>query len=591
MQGHGNSGNGKFSATIVDVLRAHADRRGSSTCYTWWDGEVETGAFTFAELDQRARAIAATLQANGLSGERALMFYGPGLEFLEAFLGCLYANVVPAPLYAPKSSRDPSRLSAVCSNSRARIAFTRAQDLNRVRDMFQENNTLDYALFVTDQIETSAAANWRPMDAPADNLAYLQYTSGSTTVPRGIMVGHSTLMANLECLRKGFDFNSESMVVSWLPHFHDMGLVLGMMESLYVGVPAVLMAPSTFGVRPLRWLQAISKYRGTHTAGPNFSYEACLERFSPEEAEGLDLSSWRCAVNGAEPVRKETIDRFAETFGPYGYRPETHCPGYGLAEATLMVSGCSVFEQPENITLSSDDLAVHRVRLAHPLGSVPTTSAVGCGPIAADTEVVIVDPSSSAPAPPDAVGEIWVKGTSVCLGCWDQPEETERMFRARLTNGDGPFLRTGDLGFIHDGQLYITGRLKDLIIIRGQNHYPQDIEKTAESAHPGLNPGGAAAFSIQVGIEEHFAIVQELRRGRWDTEEVIRNVRRAVADAHGLQPHSVVLISPKSLPKTSSGKVQRGKCRTSLLNGTLRTIASHTLPEYEAIRVQTVEEQ
>lgn len=586
MQGHLNSGNGDLSATIVDLLRGHADRRGSSTAYVWWDGEVETGSFTFAELDLRARAIAATLQAHGLSGERALMFYGPGLEFLESFLGCLYANVVPAPLYAPKSSRDPARLSAVCSNSRARIALTRSQDLKRVREMFQENKTLDYALFVTDQIESNAAAGWRPMDAPSDNLAYLQYTSGSTTIPRGIMVGHSTLMANLECLRKGFDVDSESVIVSWLPHFHDMGLVLGMMESLYVGIRTILMAPSTFGVRPLRWLHAISKYRGTHTAGPNFSYEACLERFCPEEMQGVDLSSWRCAVNGAEPVRKETIDRFAETFGPYGYRPETHCPGYGLAEATLMVSASSPFEEPESITLSADELGVHRVKLAHPLGASATTTAVGCGPIAHNTEVAIVDPSTCARADSNVVGEIWVKGTSVCLGCWDQPDETERMFRARLADGDGPYLRTGDLGFMHNGQLYITGRLKDLIIIRGQNHYPQDIEKTVESAHPALSRGGAAAFSIQVGIEEHLAIVQELRRGTWDTEEVIRSVRRAVADVHGLQAHSVVLISPKTLPKTSSGKVQRHKCRSSLLNGTLRMIASHTLPEYEAIAVQ-----
>ncbi len=586
MQDQLNSGSVSLSATIVDVLRAHADRRGSSKCYTWWDGETETGSFTFAELDARARAIAATLQAHGLSGERALMFYGPGLEFLEAFLGCLYANVVPAPLYAPKSSRDPGRLAAVCSNSRARAALTRSQDLKRVRDMFEENKTLDYTLIVTDEVESAAAANWHAMNPPADDLAYLQYTSGSTTVPRGIMVGHSTLMANLDCLKHAFDVNSESVIVSWLPHFHDMGLVLGMMESLYLGIPAVLMAPSTFGVRPLRWLQAISKYRGTHTAGPNFSYEACLERFSPEEMVGIDLSSWRCAVNGAEPVRKETVERFAETFGPYGFRRETHCPGYGLAEATLMVSGSSPFREPETITLSADDLGVHRIRLVHPLGSSSATTAVGCGPIAENTEVVIVDPSSCTPAEQNVVGEIWVRGKSVCLGCWDQPGESERMFRARLSNGEGPYLRTGDLGFFHNNELYITGRLKDLIIIRGQNHYPQDIEKTVEASHPALSRGGAAAFSIQVGIEEHLAVVQELRRGTWDTEEVIRNVRRAVADAHGLQPHSVVLISPKTLPKTSSGKVQRHKCRASLLNGTLRMIASHTLPEYEAIAVR-----
>jgi acyl-CoA synthetase (AMP-forming)/AMP-acid ligase II len=577
MQHRANSVNS--SKTIVDVLRDHVAERGESQCYVWWDGESETGSLTFDELDERARAIAATLQAQNLSGERALLFFGPGLEFLEAFMGCLYANVVPAPLYAPKSSRDPSRLSTICTNSRARVALTRTKDLIRVKDMFEENKTLDYSLVITDEVDNRVATRWHAMERPADDLAYLQYTSGSTTVPRGVMVGHSNLVANLHGLQVASDFKPDSVMVSWLPHFHDMGLVLGMMEGLYLGAPSILMAPSTFAVRPVRWLQAISKYRGTHSAGPNFSYEACIERFSAEEMEGIDLSSWRCAINGAEPVRKETVDRFASTFGPYGFRPETHCPGYGLAEATLMVSVGSPSVPPASITVSSDDLAVHRKRLTHPLGASISTTAVGCGPIGEDTKVVIVDPATGDVAAPDSVGEIWIQGPSVCMGCWDQPEETDRVFRAHLPGGEGPYLRTGDLGFFHNQELYITGRLKDLIIIRGQNHYPQDIEKTIESAHASLSRGGGAAFSIQVGLEEHLAVVQEVRRGNWDSQEAISAIRKAVADGHGLQAHSVILIPPKTLPKTSSGKVQRHRCRSSLLNGTLRIVASHTLSE------------
>ncbi len=564
-------------STIVDSLRSHASARPTSQCYVWWDGENETAAVTFAELDARARAIAATLQAKGLSGERALMFYGPGIEFIEAFLGCLYANVVPAPLYAPKSRRDPGRFSTICQNSRARAALTRTRDLKRVQDMFLENETLAYELVVTDTVDSGMGEHWQSINRPQNDLAYLQYTSGSTSVPRGIMVGHTNLITNLHSIKNAFDVSSDSVIVSWLPHFHDLGLVFGMLEGIHLGLLSILMAPSTFAVRPLRWLQAISKYKGTHTAGPNFSYDACLERFSPEEMEGVDLSSLRCALNGAEPVRKETIDQFAKIFAPYGFEKKAHCPGYGLAEATLVVSLDSPFTEPEVATLSTEDLAIHLKRLA-PVGQISsTTTVVGCGTIVDYTEVVIVDCATADIASPEVVGEIWVKGAGVCLGCWDQPDETKRVFNAYLPNGDGPYLRTGDLGFFHNNQLYIAGRLKDLIIIRGQNHYPQDIERTIESAHTAVARGGGAAFSVEVNSKEHLAVVQEVRRGQWDTADVIGAIRKSIADVHGLQAQYVVLISPKSLPKTSSGKVQRHKCRIALLNGTLRTLASSSL--------------
>jgi len=563
---------------IVEVLRCRAEEESESGAYVWLPtGEEEGPALTYSELDRRAKAVAALLQSHGLAGERALLFYGPGLEFLEAFFGCLYANVVPAPLYAPRSARDPDRLKSICQNAEARAALTRTRDVGRVENMLSELPTRPL-LFVTDSVDSGLAAEWKTAAPRADGLAYLQYTSGSTTTPRGVMVGHANLVANLQDMQVRGEFARDTVWVSWLPHFHDMGLVLGMLEPLYTGYRAILFSPSAFGQRPLRWLQTMSRYRGTHSAGPNFAYDLCAQRANAEDLALLDLSSWRATFNGAEPVRKESLERFARTFASCGFRWEAMCPCYGLAEATLMVTSTILSRGPVFLTVSTPQLTEHKVRPADPKETGIST-LVGCGSMAPSTRVVIVNPTTQEVCKPDEIGEIWVNGPGVCLGYWNQPEDTERVFRARLSGRqDGPFLRTGDLGFFREQHLYITGRLKDCIIIRGQNHYPQDIEKTVEDCHPGLQRGGGAAFSVQVAGEEQLAVAHELRRGEWNTEEVVRAVRGAVSEVHGLKVYAVVLLRPATLPKTTSGKVQRHECQAEFLAGTLSAVACHTLP-------------
>jgi acyl-CoA synthetase (AMP-forming)/AMP-acid ligase II/acyl carrier protein len=563
--------------TLVDVLRwralAHPNRHAGTFLR---DGETDEVRLTYGELDRHARAIGALLQGLEAAGERALLLYPPGLDYVAAYFGCLYAGVVAVPAYPPRRNRSLARLQAIVADARATLVLTTTPLLGALRAPAAEPTGLDTLRWLTtDRLEHGREDRWEEPRLGPDTLAFLQYTSGSTGAPRGVMVSHGNLLHNAKLIRRSFDQTPESHAIIWLPPYHDMGLIGGILQPICTGFPFTLMAPVDFLQRPRRWLQAISRYRATTSGGPNFAYDLCVSKIGPEEREGLDLSSWECAFNGAEPIRPDTLDRFATAFAPHGFRRNAFLPCYGLAEATLLVAGGGKAAPPVVRAFPSAALTRHRVATPRPAGE-DTHRLVGCHVVRSDQELAIVRPESGSPCAPDEVGEIWVGGPSVARGYWNRPEETARVFQARLADRDaGPFLRTGDLGFVQDGELFVTGRLKDLIILRGRNYYPQDLEQTVEGCHASLRPGCGAAFSVEVDGEERLVIVQEVEREyrRADLNEVIATIRQAVARAHEVPVHDVVLIRPAGIPKTSSGKIQRRACRDAYLAGRLAVVA------------------
>ncbi|NMF64891.1 non-ribosomal peptide synthetase [Brasilonema octagenarum] len=575
----------KFS-TLVELLQSRALQQPEQKAYSFViDSEVEGPCLTYGELDYQARIIAALLQSYGVvGGERALLLYPPGLEFIAAFFGCLYAGVVAVPAYPPRANQSLSRLQAVVADARSAIALTTTTVLSNIEQQFaQYPNLQTLRLLATDNMIASDLVHaWQEPSVNSNTLAFLQYTSGSTGTPKGVMVSHGNLLHNSEYIKTAFELTSESVSVSWLPSFHDMGLLDGVIQPLYTGFLGVLMPPASFVQQPIRWLKAISHYQATHCGGPNFGYDLCVSKTTPQQRETLDLSSWSSAYNGAEPVRKETLEQFASTFKPYGFRSNFFYPCYGMAETTLMVSGGLVKDEPIYCAIDAEALKQNRV-VSSQVDNQRVRHIVGCGRSWLDTKIAIVDPQSLKQCTSEQIGEIWVSGASVAQGYWNRQEQTEQTFQAYFANtGEGPFLRTGDLGFLKDGELFVTGRLKDLIIIRGRNYYPQDIELTVAQSHPALQQGGSAAFAIDVGGEERLVIAQEVKRSflrNLATEEVIATIRQAVTEEHELQVYALLLLKPGSIPKTSSGKVQRHACRTSFLAGSLESVASSILEE------------
>uniref|UniRef100_UPI0013D93625 non-ribosomal peptide synthetase n=1 Tax=Pyxidicoccus caerfyrddinensis TaxID=2709663 RepID=UPI0013D93625 len=570
--------------SISGQLELHAAAQPHRLAYRYLttgdaDGPVET--LTWAELDRRVRAVAAALQRAGAEGQRALLLYPPGLDFVVAFLGCLASGVIAAPAYPPdpgRLERTLGRLRAIARDCDARLVLTTeaiAGMAEALHPMAPELGELQWV--ASDAVPDSEADAWRRPALPTSGVAFLQYTSGSTGTPKGVVITHDNLLHNERMLQRGFGHSVEtSSGVGWLPLYHDMGLIGNVLQPLYIGMPCTLMSPLAFLQRPARWLRAISTFRGTTSGGPNFAYDLCVRKVTDAERVGLDLSSWDVAFNGAEPVRTATLERFAAAFAAHGFRREVFYPCYGLAESTLFVTGPVKASAPP-VTVSLDVPALEQGRVV-PLAAEASRDArtlVGCGHAWMDQQVAIVDPASGRRAGDDRVGEIWVSGPSVARGYWNNPEATARTFEARISGtGEGPFLRTGDLGFLHEGALFVTGRLKDLIIVRGRNLYPQDVELTAEQAHAAVRQGCAAAFGLEVEGDEQLVVVAEVdERAGTAPSEVAAAIREAVAADHGVVVHAVALLQSRTLPKTTSGKVQRHACRNAFVEGTLSLVS------------------
>nr|WP_230987369.1 type I polyketide synthase [Mycolicibacter heraklionensis] len=570
--------------TLVDLLTQRAARYGENLAFTFSrDGdEHETSQVTYGELDRRARQIAADLQSQGAAGERVLVLCPPGLDFIASFFGCLYAGAIAIPVHPPMREHLLPRVESIIADVQPGYALTTSEIEPRIKpaiDGLPGGQALRWT--ITDSDATGKEAAWVAPQIDGESIAMLQYTSGSTSAPKGVVLTHGNLVHNLTTIAEAWDANTDMPNVTgvfWLPPYHDMGLIGGLLETLYVAGHSVLMPPTAFIKRPMRWLEAISRHRAFITAAPNFAFDLCVELSTPQERAALDLSNWSVALCGAEPVRTATLDGFAELFAPSGFRAEAFYPVYGLAEGTLLVSGGS--DLPVPMVQHIDRVALGDNRVVDVAADDPNVATmVGCGKPRGGQRVIIVDPETRLECAGDQVGEIWVAGGSVAHGYWGAPELSAETFAATLADtGEGPFLRTGDLGFLHSGELFVTGRRKDLIIIRGTNHYPNDIELTVQNTNPALLRGRGAVFSIapEPGAAEQLVVVQEVDPSRVageQADEAMQIIRTAVTENHSVRTHAVVLVQPLQLPTTSSGKIQRSACKQQYLDGELPVVA------------------
>ena len=568
-------------STLVDLLRYRAETQPEKTAYIFLvDGENKEIKLTYGELDKQARALAVELKKQFQPGERALLLYPPGLEFISAFFGALYAGIIAVPCYPPDPNRlvlSMAKLQTIIVDSTPKVILTTKEFLDLAAFIFPDYPDLKKLNWIASDIVDTAADEWKQGKIKESDLAFLQYTSGSTGNPKGVMVSHGNIIQNIAMMYHACKYFENMVIVNWLPLYHDLGLIGNMIATPYVGNYCVLISPVDFLKKPIRWLQAISKYRATSCGAPNFAYDLCVKKVTPEQLSQLDLSCWELAVNAAEPVRENTIKNFTDTFGVCGFRQSCFFQAYGMAEATLYISGKWVAESGSIATCVVDQKSLRADKIKIPENKAHTQTFVSAGEPCLGQKVIIVDPETLVQAKISHVGEIWVSSPSMPRGYWNRPNLTKETFQACLSDtGEGPFLRTGDLGFIQDGELFLTGRSKDLIIIRGHNHYPQDIELTVEQCHESLRPGCGAAFSVEVENEERLIVVQELQiKGveKTDPEEIIKLIRQSVTMRHGLDIYVVVLIKSRSIPKTSSGKIQRRACKNMFLNKKLKIIA------------------
>ncbi|HEU5231006.1 MAG TPA: amino acid adenylation domain-containing protein [Ktedonobacteraceae bacterium] len=568
-------------SSFVDIVQWRAEQQPEQRAYTFLEvGDDRLLSWNYAQLAQRAQTIAAYLQDQGHSGERALLLYPPGLEYIAAFFGCLLAGVVAVPAYPPSFKRDASRLRNIVDDCQPVCMLTTQQILTSMRSEVQADLSSTQRHWIpTDIIDTALAQHWHRPDIHSNTLALLQYTSGSTSTPKGVMLTHQNLLHNSALIASAFETDETIEGVNWLPPYHDMGLIGGILQPLFRGFPVTLMHPVAFLQHPVRWLTLISQQPiVTMSGGPDFAFRLCTDKITAAERATLDLSRWELAFCGAEPIQQQTLIAFAEAFASCGFRYEAFYPCYGLAEASLLVTGGKKATPPALFRAQR-----HALKEQHAIAAQDTDeekTIVGCGTIQGDQEIVIVDPQSTQPCADGEIGEIWIHGPSVAQGYWGQSALTAHTFQAHLADKQtGPFLRTGDLGFFQGHELFVTGRFKDLIIVRGRNYYPHDLEATTAQCHRYIRTAGVAAFSITEEAEEKLVVVAEINRQHRDAplDDVLRAIRQAIAETHEVTPHTILLVKPGSIPKTSSGKIQHHLCTSLFVAHQFVTLAESSI--------------
>lgn len=578
------------ASTLVDIVRWRAVQQPFQLAYTFLEYKNERcqeKTFTYKELDRQARSIGAMLERMNAFQKPVLLLFHSGLDYVAAFFGCLYAGAIAVPAYPPRHSRSVDRIQSILEDAQPELILTTGARVTGIQQWLTTTPALAVPPVISiDTLDVAQAALWKEPELSADHLALLQYTSGSTSNPRGVMVSHSNIMHNAAAIQQytGYDIaNCTSAVcISWLPIYHDMGLIANILEPAYVGYPVIFMDPVQFLQFPMRWLYAISHYRGTISYAPDFAYNQCIRRVKPQDIAALDLSSWQLAINGSETIRSETLDHFTDVFQACGFQRKAFKPSYGLAEGTLVVTSQRIHAYPVERTFDKQMLEKNKVATVAP-DSPHSQKLISSGIPPADMTLVIVRPEKKHRCLPDEIGEIWLQSKSITQGYWHRPEETEQVFRVHLQDcEDGPFLRTGDLGFLHEGYLYVTGRIKDLIIINGRNHYPQDIELTVEKSHPAIRPACCVAFPIEHEGKENLVVMAEIDpryRSQPDStrvaslpdpQDLIKSIRQQVAEEHDVHIYKVVLLAMGEVLKTSSGKIQRRACRTRYLANELK---------------------
>ena len=534
---------------------------------------------TFGELDRRAASIADLLIQHKLESSKVLLIYPPGIDFIAAFFGCLYAGVVAVPVSLVREKKASWDIIEKIANDSGAKAILSNSTLNLKIHSWMEAASLSETktCIATDclsYVEQSSSSFY----IDPRGCALLQYTSGSTGSPKGVVVTHENIIHNQQMLNHAFEHTSETVIVGWLPHYHDMGLIFNLLHPVYIGVPCIFMAPTAFVQQPYRWLEAISKYGGTTSGGPNFAYDLCVKNVKEEQLENLDLSSWSLAFNGAETVRKETLDRFSKKFAACGFNQNAHYPCYGLAEATLFVTGPDKGTPARFQEVSLEALKKNKIEYRQKSSTGQYQTVASCGHIWGEQELAIVNPESGLKVKDDEVGEVWIKGKSISQGYYKKGSSLEDSINASHAgylsdSGDGPYLKTGDLGFCVDGDLYFSGRIKELVLIRGQNFYPQDIERVVQESNDALVFNGGAAFSIEVGGDEKLVVVQEVKRTflrKLDVESVYADIAKAISAFFGIQIHAIALVKPATLLKTSSGKIRRNSMKQNYINNELK---------------------
>jgi acyl-CoA synthetase (AMP-forming)/AMP-acid ligase II len=558
----------------VTLLRARAQLHPQRPLFTFLGRRLdELRTMTVGALDARARAVAAQLRTVAAAGTCVAVVCPNDLHFIEAFMGCQYAGVTPVPSPPLQGFHAAERLRRVLGEITPTAVVTTSAIAERLQAQRGGLPVLTHVPHVlVDAVPDADGEDWTPSATALDSLAFLQFTSGSLSTPKGVRVSHANILHNLEVLQDAFGHSESSRIVSWLPFFHDWGLIGGLLQPIYSGIQSILFDPLEFVRNPALWLKTISRYRATVSGAPNFAYDLCCDSLRQADCAGLDLDCWRIAIVGAEPIRAQTLRRFLDMSAACGFREEAFFTSYGLAESTLAVTGGPHGRAPRSLALTRRALAEGQVELTHPVDASTDRVLVSCGRPLLDQDVCIVDPQSRTPQAPDMIGEVWVAGPSVAEGYWKREAESREQFQAVLADDAGAqtYLRTGDQGFLHDGELYLTGRIKDLMIVNGRNLYPEDIERVAGEAHEVLRSGKGAAFSVEMNGVEQFVVAHEVEFGSGgDPIAVTEAVCRAVVDATGIAPGAIVLVRAGGIPRTSSGKIRRPECRQRYLAGVL----------------------